>query len=63
MTTKLRASLESAISDWIDANCEDDGIPEGGFNPNLSEQMAAAAASVFDANFEGQAYAKRELQP
>ena len=60
MKTKFMASLEGAIQNWIESECEDDEIPDGFWPPNIAKLMATAAMAVLDANFDGQEYADKE---
>lgn len=57
MTTKLKATLEAAVQNWLEETCEDEGRPDGYIAQNLAVRMGAAAEAVYDAAFEGQASA------
>lgn len=59
MKSEYKASLEKAISNWIEATCEDAPV-QGYYYPELAEQMAEAAAAVYDASFKSQEYAEQE---
>ncbi len=61
MNTAILASLEKAIGDCLDKAAESsEHWPNGYQSPDLVVNMAKAAALVFDANYDGQEYAKRE---
>jgi len=61
MKAELLGSLEKAIDKWGEEECYDDGLPEDAYWPDhLIENMARAAAAVFDANIDGQVFAKNE---
>jgi hypothetical protein len=60
MSTRLRASLEAAIQKWADAECEEDDWSEHYAPPSLIPNMAQAAYLVFQANADGQAFAKEQ---
>ena len=61
MKTKLRASLEGKIEEWINQICEEHSNESGGYyHPGLSHQMAVAAAIVFDASFDAQEFAEEQ---
>jgi hypothetical protein len=64
MKTALLAQLEKAIGDCLDKAAEQvDHWPDDGFfPPELPKRMAQAAALVFDANYDGQAFAEQESQ-
>ena len=59
MKTILFQQIEAAIGEVIGENCEDD-LWDGYIHNALYNQMAVAAAAVFDAAMDGQAYAKKE---
>lgn len=58
MDTGLLAQLEVHINGWINKNCESPHWPDTYIPETLVIQMARAAAAVFDANDEGQTFAK-----
>lgn len=45
---------------WLKETCEHDGRPDGYMHPQLNETMATAAAAVYDATFDAQAFAQQE---
>ncbi len=61
MNAKLFYLLAKAIDDVIEGNCEDD-LWDGYIHETLTKEMAIAAAQVFDASMNGQAYAEKELR-
>ena len=54
MKISLLASLENAMSKWIEESCEEDDWPDFYVHEDLATQMAKAAAIVIDASFDGQ---------
>ena len=61
MKAGLLGSLEIAIEEWAERECYDDGLPEAVYWPDaLTQNMARAAAAVFDANINGQVFARKE---
>lgn len=61
MNTKLKLAVEEAIDKAIQDNAEN-SLWDGYIHDNLTAQMADAAATVFDASMEGQAFSKSEDQ-
>lgn len=53
MKTSLKASLEAAISEWLNETDGHPDRPKGLACEDLSELMAGAAASVYDASHAG----------
>jgi len=60
MNTQLFAKLEAAIEEVILDNCECD-YWRGYIYPQLSNDMAKAAALVFDASMEGQKFVRDDV--
>ena len=60
MSTKLKASLESAIQKWIDENADTDDWLLAYWPDSQTARMAEAAYSVMMASVEGQQYADSE---
>ena len=59
MNAKLLASLEVAIDAWIEKEFAEGGMPECAYWPDhLVENMAMGAAAVFNANIDGQTFAR-----
>lgn len=57
MKDGLPGSLENAIDEWANAKVTGDELPGGAYWPDmLVENMARAAAAVFDANIDGQVF-------
>lgn len=59
MKSEFKALLEKAIQQFIEKTCEDAPV-QGYYYPELAEQMADAAAAVYDASFKAQEYAEQE---
>lgn len=57
MNTKLLASLEQVMDEWISENCEEDNWPAMTVGGRTAEFMARAAASVLDACKDSQDHA------
>lgn len=63
MKCKLRSTLDDAIQNWINENCETEHWPNGSFAiSSLSEHMASAAAAVFDISVECRREFDEELE-
>lgn len=60
MKSRLFNRLEQAIEKMINDAAEDGNYWDGLIHPSLSKEMATAAAQVFDAAMNGQAYAEKE---
>ena len=60
MTNHLKATLKQVMEDWIEGEADHPDRPDGYIHDKLADQMASAAAAVYDANFDGQAFADRE---
>ena len=58
MKTKQLHELERAITKWMEKECDDSDWPDVYAPDGLISNMAKAAAAVFDANAEGQIFAK-----
>ena len=52
MNTRLLASLEDALEEWSNRQCEGDNWPPSivSFYPDQIKHMALAASIIFDAN-------------
>jgi hypothetical protein len=59
MNATLLARIQDALDRVIEDSCEDDFWDEY-LHPELTRQMADAAAAVFDASMAAQAYAEKE---
>ncbi len=61
MKANLLWRLEKKMDDFINEIAEKElNEYEGYYHPELAEQMAEAAAQVFDASFMAQEYAEQE---
>lgn len=60
MSTTLKASLEMAIQEWINGECEEPDWPPAIVAPTIAARMTEAAYAVLIANFEGQEHKERE---
>ena len=60
MKTPLLANLEAAMQAWMNSVCEWEEWPDSLVYGELAEDMAAAAAVVFDACAKGQKYAAEQ---
>lgn len=58
--TELKASLETAIQAWADAQCERDGWPEMWWPEGLTERITDAAFAVLMANKEACQFTKEQ---
>ena len=59
MKAKLRATLQGAMEEWVENQCEHDERPNGYIYEQLSEDMTRAAEAVYDASFAAQEFAKK----
>ena len=63
MNTRLKADVEDAIQNVLDVNCENDTAKWDHYiHPTLANQMANAAALVFDSAQDAQDYFEKETQ-
>ena len=53
MKTKLLATLETTMSEWLEKQDSHDDRPPGLACENLAAMMAAAAAAAYDASHAG----------
>jgi len=62
MNNRLKASLEKAIQEWADKECESSDWPNGWCYEGQIEHMALAASLVSDASNQGQEFAENERE-
>ena len=60
MNATLFARLVDAIDEWSDKNCEKNHWPDGWVCDSCTNDMAKAAAVVFDMMIKGQKFAKEQ---
>lgn len=59
MRARLLGQLEEIIAEWGEKVRDEEGMPRGVYWPDdLVKNMACAAAAVFDANIDGQIFAR-----
>lgn len=63
MTTNLKAQLERHIFDWMEAALENEGYPSVLLHEGIVEDMASAAALVFDASVAASKCTEKNNQP
>lgn len=62
MNTRLLATLEQVMQDWMDEHCQEDDYPTVLHHEAIAKQMASAASAVFAAMVDASNFTEEQMK-